>query len=440
MQLVFPLGLKSEVLPANAEATSTQAVRLEIGFEESSHFEVGPTAQIWNNKQAPYHLYLVYPEPPYPPPPNTFEPSSEVVHSGSQSAKLCLLNPINDRARRIHIQHDWDPIKYKDLWVECWYYLPPNFAVDDWTDLHRGLEERWGHKDKPWTPGPYYNWFQITCTVSRWTKVSDTEYKIGSPINHGWVDNDGDGVNDLPAKYSVFSSDKIRLGEWFKITTYIYRDIEHGVYKLWLNDVLQWDLRDIRTIGILPERIASSPDNYQAWLASGIALYSGDLPNVHPKCAYYDDYKAWSSAYPEGLKGEYYSSSSAGQFTTKVMERIDSTVNFNWGSGSPGSGVPSDRFAVRWTGYLTVSTSGTYKIWVTADDGVRVWIDGNLVIKAWRLQPPTEYSWTGTLSAGKHSIKIEYYENTGGAVIKLGWTPPGGSKTYPIPFKNLSPL
>jgi hypothetical protein len=140
-----------------------------------------------------------------------------------------------------------------------------------------------------------------------------------------------------------------------------------------------------------------------------------------------------------GLKGEYYSSSALGQFTTKITERTDPTVNFDWGNGSPSSGVPSDLFAVRWTGSLTTPTSGTYTIHVTADDGVRVWIDGNLVIDAWKVQPPTEYSWTGSLTAGKHSIRIEYYENYYGAVMKLGWMMPGGTKTYPIPPSYLSP-
>jgi hypothetical protein len=140
-----------------------------------------------------------------------------------------------------------------------------------------------------------------------------------------------------------------------------------------------------------------------------------------------------------GLKGEYYSSSALGQFTTKITERTDPTVNFDWVNGSPGSGVASDLFAVRWTGSLTTAASGTYTIYVTADDGVRVWIDGNLVIDAWKVQPPTEYSWTGSLSAGKHSIKIEYYENMYGAVMKLGWTMPRASKAYPIPSNYLSP-
>jgi len=140
-----------------------------------------------------------------------------------------------------------------------------------------------------------------------------------------------------------------------------------------------------------------------------------------------------------GLKGEYYTSASRGYFTSKVLERVDPTVNFDWGIGSPDSKLPLDLFAIRWTGSLTAPTSGKYTIWVTADDGVRVWIDGKLVINAWRNQPPTEYSGGGTLSAGKHSIKIEYYDDRMGAVMKLGWTIPGGSNTYPIPSSSLSP-
>jgi hypothetical protein len=100
----------------------------------------------------------------------------------------------------------------------------------------------------------------------------------------------------------VESKDSIRFGQWFKITTYIYRDLQHGIYKLWLNDALQWDMHDLRTIGILPERLASPPAGYTGSLASGISLYSGnwkqpddkDWLGVHPKHAYYDDFTAWS--------------------------------------------------------------------------------------------------------------------------------------------------
>ena len=259
-----------------------------VDFENDEHFKIGLTAPIWNNSDSFWHLFKEYPageNPIFPKIPNLFDPSTDVFHSGKQSAKLSLLSPQSERARRINIQHNLDPENDKHIWLEVWYYLPDNFPVDDWTDLHRAAVERlWD--------GDGYEWFQITCEITRQSKISDTEYKIMSNLNHGWVDNNGDGNNDLPDRYQVFSKDPIRFGRWFKITTYIYRDPEHGAYKLWIDDALQWDLKHIRTVGILPKRIAEIGDHNtkpKGFLCCGFGLYSGNLPNVSPKFAFYDD-------------------------------------------------------------------------------------------------------------------------------------------------------
>ena len=282
-----------------ARATSVQGV-YSNSFENGSDFMVGPGSPWWDNEIGPGSLYLRKGD--LTPAPNTFELSSTVVHSGSYSAKLSLLNPVNDRSRRIHVEHNWDPIQDKDIFVECWHYLPADFVVDDWTDLQRGLEERWGSNTQPWVFGPYYNAFQLTVLIERTSMVAAGQYRLVSSINNGWVDNYGVGTNDLPTAYEVQSKDSIKFGQWFKITTYIHRDLQNGIYRMWLNDVLQWDLRDIRTIGILPERIASPLSGYHGSVASGISLYSGNWkqPNgndwlgVHPKYAYYEDFMAWS--------------------------------------------------------------------------------------------------------------------------------------------------
>ncbi|HXG75975.1 MAG TPA: PA14 domain-containing protein, partial [Gaiellaceae bacterium] len=59
----------------------------------------------------------------------------------------------------------------------------------------------------------------------------------------------------------------------------------------------------------------------------------------------------------------------------------------------------------------------------TADDGVRVWVDGVLVIDAWVDQPPTTYTATRTLAAGSHQVTVEYYERGWGAVARVSWAP-----------------
>ncbi len=131
------------------------------------------------------------------------------------------------------------------------------------------------------------------------------------------------------------------------------------------------------------------------------------------------------------------SSCSAGTFTAQyfsnmtltgpaVLTRCEAAIDYNWGSGSPDPAVPSDNFSARWTGSFDFA-AGDSTFTATADDGIRLWVDGVLVIDAWIDQGPTTYTATRTLTAGSHEVKVEYYENGGGAVAKVGWTTSGSS-------------
>lgn len=95
-------------------------------------------------------------------------------------------------------------------------------------------------------------------------------------------------------------------------------------------------------------------------------------------------------------------------------------ISQNWGTGSPGSGVGSDNFSVRWTGQAYIA-AGTYTFIAAADDGIRVWLDNNLIVDAWRDQGLTEYRVTMSVGSGNHAIKVEYYENSGGAAAQFRW-------------------
>lgn len=66
-------------------------------------------------------------------------------------------------------------------------------------------------------------------------------------------------------------------------------------------------------------------------------------------------------------------------------------------------------------------TANEYTFTATSDDGIRVWVDGALIIDAWRAQAPTTYMATRTLPAGDHQVKVEYYEGGGGAVARVSW-------------------
>ncbi|MHB0856496.1 MAG: PA14 domain-containing protein [Anaerolineae bacterium] len=103
-----------------------------------------------------------------------------------------------------------------------------------------------------------------------------------------------------------------------------------------------------------------------------------------------------------------------------VLVRDDAGINFNWGTGSPGSGVSADNFSVRWTTYAYFG-AGDYTFSLTVDDGGRLWIDDQVVIDQWRDQAPTTFTAVRNLSAGYHSLRVEYYERTGGALAQLSW-------------------
>ncbi len=105
---------------------------------------------------------------------------------------------------------------------------------------------------------------------------------------------------------------------------------------------------------------------------------------------------------------------------TPVTTRNDSEISFDWGKGSPGGGVPADNFSVRWT--RTVSfEGGRYRFATVTDDGVRLYVDGKLVIDRWTDMSRTSLSATLDVSDGAHLLVMEYYEATGDAVAKLTW-------------------
>src|SRR6187200_183954 len=87
-----------------------------------------------------------------------------------------------------------------------------------------------------------------------------------------------------------------------------------------------------------------------------------------------------------GLRGDYFNDRF---LQALVLTREDPTVDFDWGGDSPDPLVAPDNFSVRWTGAVRADFSEMYTIFVTADDGVRVWINGKTVVDAWLDQPPT---------------------------------------------------
>ncbi len=109
-----------------------------------------------------------------------------------------------------------------------------------------------------------------------------------------------------------------------------------------------------------------------------------------------------------------------------VLTRTE-RVNFDWGVGSPLAGVVnSDNFSARWVSTDTVPTTGTYTFQTNGDDGVRLWVNGTLLIDDWTTHPPTVRTATINLTAGVPlNVRLEYFEAGGGAAMQFSWKRPG---------------
>lgn len=108
-----------------------------------------------------------------------------------------------------------------------------------------------------------------------------------------------------------------------------------------------------------------------------------------------------------------------------VLIRQDGAINFNWGTGSPGPYLPADDFSVRWEGQIYLE-NGHYRFHTTTDDGVRLFVNGQLLIDRWYDMAPTTFSAEIDLNTGWHSIRMEYYEHRDLATAQLWWETIGG--------------
>jgi outer membrane protein OmpA-like peptidoglycan-associated protein len=124
----------------------------------------------------------------------------------------------------------------------------------------------------------------------------------------------------------------------------------------------------------------------------------------------------------DGLRGDYYDGL---EFKSPPQSRVDGIIHFNWPRQQPISGVPPEYFTVRWTGWLVPPTSGRYVLHVAADDGVRLWVGGQLLIDEWRGQSLSFFQAPVKLEAGKaYPVRLDYAQYSLLAHIELNWELP----------------
>jgi hypothetical protein len=121
-----------------------------------------------------------------------------------------------------------------------------------------------------------------------------------------------------------------------------------------------------------------------------------------------------------GLRAEYYASM---DLSGSPLVRTDAAIDFDWGTGSPDPSIPADAFSVRWSGQLLPQYTEATTFTTVSDDGVRLWVNGTLLVDNWTNHAATEDSGAISLTAGVPcDLRMEYYDSTGGATARLRWS------------------
>lgn len=133
-----------------------------------------------------------------------------------------------------------------------------------------------------------------------------------------------------------------------------------------------------------------------------------------------------------GLRAEYFAT-----YIDRMITRVDPALDFVWALDAPDPALPPDRWSIRWTGDLIAPTTGAYTVITETDDGVRMWIDGALVIDDWTPHYVTRNEAIVELTAGVPTpIRIDYFEIDIEASARLLWASDGLPEQV-IPQSNL---
>ena len=121
-----------------------------------------------------------------------------------------------------------------------------------------------------------------------------------------------------------------------------------------------------------------------------------------------------------GVKAQYFKGTEAEG--VPVLTQVENSINHNWGGGEIAAGL-SDNVSAIWTADLEVPFSQTYRLFVTTDDGVRLWLDGRLLINNWD-STADEVVDVDLVGGQIYRLQMDWHEDGGSARAVLSWESP----------------
>jgi hyaluronate lyase len=259
--------------------------------------------------------------------------------------------------------------------------------------------------------------------------------RLDTNINFNWG-NSAPIVGMSPNDFSVRWTGKIQARQ---AGVHQFHTVSDEGVRLWVDGRLLIDnwaghfqTEDTGSIVLVPGRYYDITMEYYEGTFSAVAQLHWTQPGMAREVV------PTAQLYPAdaGLRGAYYSGVN---FNVPVFTRIDEAVNFIWNTNSPDPTALPGAYSARWTGKVKANGGGLYQFFTLSDEGVRLWINGQLIISNWSAHAWVEDSGSLTLAAGQfYDVTLEYFNVSGVGAAVLSWIPPGESKQV-IPSHNLTP-
>lgn len=298
-------------------------------------------------------------------------------------------------------------------------------------------------KDVPvlWRPyhemnGGWFWWGQKTRYAELWEIMYDRYVIVHGLDNLLWVwsPNANNPATDAAAYYVGHDRADV-LG----------KDIYGGDYKLdhyfELQQIGQGKLMAITECDVLPDmtRMRTRQPLY-AWFMDWGKLLAQKNTDAAIRKVYTDPYavsrgqdanpevaqlNAADTSTGDGLIGQYYLDRNFGTLKlTKVVPKVD----YDWKKSTP---TGKWEMSVRWSGYLRPPFAETYTLYTNASDGVRLWVDGKLLIDDWTVHGTAERTAAITLEQGKYyTLCLDYFNggDPADATVRFSWSSPSMPK------------
>ena len=220
-----------------------------------------------------------------------------------------------------------------------------------------------------------------------------------------------------------------------------YRKGDFGTWRVYLNN---WQTRSIDYLPITTHGRSTAfanptvtairaPSGRPAVAVSLFLPSEGAAPGEGGPLIYYREY----ATLPDPVAGVAATYFDNRDLTGSTLTRIEPRIDVDFGTGSPSPHLGADQFSVRWTGRVRADRSETYRFYTQTDDGARLWVDGIRLVDDWTDHGVVENSGSLALSAGQHELRMEFYDNGGGALARLLWSSPTTPKAV-VPADHLS--